>query len=187
MIKQAILIAIFGLTTAFAYVASLSVDNGKSQLQILGTSTLHDWEIDAEEVGGTAQLETADQLNIEKLDFWVKVESLESGKGAMNSNTYKALNADKHPKISYRLTDVTSQSKTSAGYKLNTKGNLTIAGKTKSITMPVEAIDKAGGMAFKGEITFKMTDFSIDPPTAVFGTIKTGDEVTIKFNVQYQN
>jgi len=187
MIKQAILITIFGLTTAFAYVASLSVDNSTSDLKILGTSTIHDWKIDAEEVAGTAQLEAADELKISDLDFWVNVKSLESGKGAMNRNTYEALNADKYPKIKYKLTDVVSQSKTTTGYKLNTKGNLTIAGKTKSITMPVEALKRGGDISFKGEITFKMTDFEIDPPTAVFGTIKTGDEVEIKFNIHYKN
>jgi hypothetical protein len=29
-----------------------------------------------------------------------------------------------------------------------------------------------------------MTDFKIDPPTALMGTMKTGDEITISFNVK---
>jgi hypothetical protein len=30
-----------------------------------------------------------------------------------------------------------------------------------------------------------MTDYGVDPPTAVFGTIKTGDAIDINFNLNY--
>ena len=33
-----------------------------------------------------------------------------------------------------------------------------------------------------GENKFKMTDFNIDPPKALFGTITTGDDINIKFS-----
>ena len=36
-------------------------------------------------------------------------------------------------------------------------------------------------VSLEGEKTFNMTDYGIEPPTALFGTITTGDEVTIKF------
>ena len=44
-----------------------------------------------------------------------------------------------------------------------------------------------GSVQFIGSVTFNMTNFNIDPPTAVMGTIKTGDEITIKFQVIYSN
>jgi polyisoprenoid-binding protein YceI len=69
--------------------------------------------------------------------------------------------------------------------KMSTKGALTIGGVTKIVTMNVQA-DASSGVSFSGDITFKMSVFEIDPPTAVFGTIKTGDEITIKFNAQYK-
>lgn len=30
---------------------------------------------------------------------------------------------------------------------------------------------------------FKMSDFNIEPPTAMFETFRTGDEVTIKYDI----
>jgi hypothetical protein len=30
-----------------------------------------------------------------------------------------------------------------------------------------------------------MSDFGIDPPTAVMGTIKTGDDVVVKFDFEF--
>jgi len=31
-----------------------------------------------------------------------------------------------------------------------------------------------------------MTEFGIEPPTAIFGTLKTGDEISIDFNVVFK-
>jgi hypothetical protein len=36
---------------------------------------------------------------------------------------------------------------------------------------------------FSGSYTLKMTDFKMSPPTAMMGTIKVGNEVTIKFDL----
>lgn len=33
-----------------------------------------------------------------------------------------------------------------------------------------------------GSKTIKMTDFGVDPPKAMFGTITTGDAIDIKFH-----
>jgi polyisoprenoid-binding protein YceI len=42
---------------------------------------------------------------------------------------------------------------------------------------------KANSMTVSGDYTLKMTDYGIQPPKAMWGTIKTGDEVTIKFEI----
>jgi hypothetical protein len=36
---------------------------------------------------------------------------------------------------------------------------------------------------FEGTYGINMKDYGVDPPSAVFGTIKSGEEVTIKFNI----
>jgi len=38
-----------------------------------------------------------------------------------------------------------------------------------------------------GSYKFKMSSFGIDPPRAMLGTIRTGDEVTIKFKINLYN
>ncbi|MDI3521447.1 MAG: hypothetical protein PWR04_1435, partial [Anaerophaga sp.] len=62
--------------------------------------------------------------------------------------------------------------------------NLTIAGETKPIEIALNAnISPQKEVSVSGETTLKMTDFDVEPPTVMFGTIKTADEVTINFNL----
>lgn len=187
MIRQLILILLIGVTTALSPIEKYVVTESGSSLKILGTSTLHDWEIVAGDFSGNASITIDEGLKIDDLSFKVKVESLESGKSAMDNNTYEALNAKKYPYINYEFSEVTSGSKAGDAYNLNTKGKLTIAGYTKTITMPVMARVSGNQISFAGKITFNMTDFKVDPPRALMGTIKTGDEVTIDFNIKYNN
>ncbi len=163
------------------------VDASSSELMIEGTSSLHDWEIEAEEIKGTARLDPADLEKLSDLKFSVVVKELKSGKGAMDKNTYEALKQEKHPEVTYTLTKINKITPAGSGtYKLSTSGNLTIAGTTRPVNMEVTARTSGSGVAFSGEYPLKMTTYNVDPPTAVFGTIKTGDEVTIKFNVNYK-
>jgi polyisoprenoid-binding protein YceI len=112
------------------------------------------------------------------------VKGLKSGKSAMDDNTYEALKEEDHPVIKYEFRSMDNVKVDGNTTTMSTKGALTIGGVTKIVNMNVKA-DTSTGIAFSGDITFKMSVFEIDPPTAVFGTIKTGDQVTIKFNAQY--
>ncbi|QSE96309.1 YceI family protein [Fulvivirga lutea] len=188
MKTKAMLLLIFIGTLSSAGAQSYKLDNTSSSLEVLGTSTLHDWEITAEELNGTAQLSSKDDVySINSLNFQVKVESLKSGKSSMDNNTYEALNSDDYPTIDYKLNEVVSVSNNGNKYDLKTKGALTIAGTTKVITIPVKAEINENNMVCTGEVTFKMTDFNVDPPTALLGTVKTGDQITIKFKTEFKN
>lgn len=102
----------------------------------------------------------------------------------MDANTYEAMNEPEHPSITFKSTSPLRQS----GSSLRIKGDLTIAGVTKLIefTATEERWSKES-LTVKGSHTFKMSDFGIDPPRALLGTIRTGDEVTIDFKfVMYQ-
>jgi polyisoprenoid-binding protein YceI len=157
-----------------------------SECAVNGTSTLHDWTLDAEELTGKASVSLKDGKveNIDQLSFEVKVEGLKSHKSGMDKNTYKALKSDQHPSISYQFARVISITDASNGQLIKTGGKLTIAGVTKSVYLDVTA-KTTDGISFEGSTTFKMSDYGVEPPIALMGTIKTGDEVTIKFNVKY--
>ena len=69
-------------------------------------------------------------------------------------------------------------------YDINTSGYLTIAGATNKIDMYVQGkVGSDGGVTFSGAKKIKMTDYKIKPPTALMGTLTTGDEVEIVFQV----
>ncbi|MEQ8323284.1 MAG: YceI family protein [Vicingaceae bacterium] len=169
---------------------NLSVVTDGSDMTIYGTSSLHDWEIVAEKMTGNCQatIENSKVTSVDNLVFNVIVNGLKSGKSGMDDNTYKALSSDKYPKINFKLNSVerSAASKDEESTIFVTKGTLTVAGFAKDIDLKVAAKKTSeGGVQFIGKTVFNMTDFKVDPPTAVFGTIKTGDEITIIFKIIY--
>ena len=71
------------------------------------------------------------------------------------------------------------------GSKLSTNGNLTLAGVTRQIQMDVNVEETSEGIRYTGSVPLKMSDFEIRPPTAMFGALRTGDEVTVGFDVVF--
>ena len=167
---------------------NFNINKGASSLKVLGTSNIHDWEIFAEDVQGNlkAQIEDGQLVQINELNFAVVAESLKSGKGGMDKNTYKALDTDKHQRITYQLQNVKNIDCTSkTNCKVTTTGYLTIAGTKKLVELTFDAKVTGDKITFTGNQKLKMTDFKVDPPTAMFGTITTGDEVNIKFQTVF--
>ena len=160
------------------------LDNSNTTITIAGTSTLHDWESNVEEASGSATIVAEEsKLNeIQALDVRMVVKSIKSGKNGMDKNTYAALKESDHPAITYKLLSASIKNATTA----TTTGDLTIAGKTRRVNMDVTYTVSASKVDFKGEAPLKMTDFGIDPPTAMLGSIKTGDDITIRFNAQFK-
>ena len=160
----------------------------ESKLKVLGTSNLHDWEIDSKAMSGkaTMAIEAGDLKSIKNLDFAVEVEQLKSGKSGMDNNTFKALNSKTYKTINYKLVSVTKITEISAGnFTVETQGDLTISGVTKRInqTFTVKIIGKKA--VFSGKTKIDMTVYGVKPPTALMGTIKTGKDVTVDFKVTY--
>ncbi|MDA0195732.1 MAG: YceI family protein [Bacteroidetes bacterium] len=156
------------------------------KLTISGTSTIHDWVIDAEKLTCSTLLDYTESRELSMGSFLVTipVESLESGKGIMNSKTYEALKSEDYPNVTFKLLSLDSQTANS----LKATGNLTIAGKTQSVQLDVTVSKSAGSIIFKGEKELLMTSFSVQPPSALMGTIKTDDLVKVKFEIQlYQH
>lgn len=165
----------------FGIAQEYKVANGSSTLIVEGTSNLHDWEIKAENQSGSISFTDADKAEIDKLSFSVEAESLKSGKSGMDKNTYKALNTKKYKQIKFSLVKVKdAKTRGNDEYEVNMEGDLTIAGVTKRIVLPVQMQIKANTVKLNGSKKIKMTDYNIEPPKALFGTITTGDEVTIK-------
>lgn len=161
------------------------IDLPSSEMTIDGTSTVHDWTSIVEVIEGSVQIDAKDGkiLSVKELNLSIPVKSIKSGKNAMDKNTYKAMKESAHKFILFKLSGVESGHES-----LEYWGNLTIAGVSKEIRGSLKYIQSNGsGFAFKGEVSLKMSEYGIDPPKAVMGTIKTGDEIIIKFNLQFKN
>ena len=175
--------------TVFIAVASISaiadvpykLDKQNSTMTISGTSTIHDWEMDVEELSGTLSVTDA----LDKLvsgDLTINVESIISEHSLMNKKTYDALKEDDFPQIKVKL--IEAEGNLTSG---NAKVELVIAGKTQQVTDSYQINDlENGNFSITGELELKMTDFNVEPPVVLMGTIKTGDLVKINYNLVYQ-
>lgn len=167
---------------------SYKVSNVSSDLKVYGTSSLHDWHVDAEDVKGSLQIEVSEEaLSIKKLNVEIISESLKSGKKSMDKNTYKALETDKYSSIKFNYLSTKSITKVSDNtYSVEAYGNLTITGNTQKILLKFKLKTEDNKVSIVGEKSIKMTSYGVEPPTALLGTIKTGDDLTIKFNIKLQ-
>lgn len=180
---------LFALTlfVSQTYAQEYSLNNATSELTVFGTSNLHDWEVKAEKQSGKLALDRSGQLQIKLLQVSVETESLKSGKSGMDKNTYKALKTNKHKSISFDMKEVKSISKLNDNsYRVSVTGNLTIAGVTKNTGLDFIIEVASSQVILKGSKSFKMTDFGVDPPKALLGTVTTGDEVKIEFKTVFK-
>ena len=181
------MIILFFLTSNLISAQQFNLLNGESKLTVLGTSSLHDWHVTAENQSGKIVFKNLETGEIEKCNVEIVAESLKSGKSSMDKNTYKALKTDSYKTISFQLVDVIATiSKGNGKFTVQTQGDLTIAGVKKRVSLDFTTTVADNKITLVGEKKFKMTDFKIDPPKAMFGTITTGDEVTIKFSTIFK-
>ena len=152
-----------------------------STIRVDGTSNIHDWHATTSQITATIQVAPpVSASKVESVTLTLPVTSLKSGKGGLDKNLYKALNAGKNPEIIFvmKTYDVAE-----AGDAV-ISGDLTVNGVTK----PVKATAKmtpAGenGLKAVGSTALKMTDFGVKPVTALMGTIRTGDAITVTFDL----
>lgn len=183
------------LTILFAVVGVQAQSGGyvmsdKSTMTIEGTSTIHDWECDVQEINADVNfdlsaLEGETKENpVKNLVLTIPVEKIESGKSGMNNKIYDALKKKKNPNIIFELTsaELTNFDSTESTLQLDATGMLNIAGVTREVSFPVAGtIQSDGSYKFTGNYEINMKDYDVDPPSAVFGTIKSGELVTVNF------
>ena len=104
----------------------------------------------------------------------------------MDNKTRDALKVDKFPVINFKSQQIREVKDLKVKQQIVVIGNLTMAGITKAIEVDgINTILPNGGIYFEGTKEISMTDYGIDPPTALLGTLKVGNKVTIIFNIYF--
>jgi polyisoprenoid-binding protein YceI len=163
------------------------LQSGNSKLIIEGTSSIHDWEMEVDDFKAETLLKIDGNaiIEISKVEFITPVSGLKSGKGIMDSKAHDALKKKKFPEIKFALNN--SNNVNISGSKASLTGLLTIAGKTKEVKLTADLdVENQQKLLVNGSVPVKMSDFGIDPPTAMMGAMKTGDDVVVKFNLEFQ-
>jgi len=160
----------------------LKINPKLSSMTILGTTNVHNFEINVSPISGELVINSAKK--VESLAVIVPVKSLKSKESLMNTKTYEAFNEPKNPTISFKLIEANDLQVNANDVSVTVTGNLTMAGTTKKITFKTTGkSSKPGVYDFKGSLALKMSEYGMKPPTAMLGMMKVGDAVTLKFNV----
>jgi len=181
-------------TTAGAQGASairLRLEPG-SELSIEGTSNLHGFHCKTNKINAYVDVDPAYTKDLTKVarpivsvKVNIVVKTLSCGNGKMDENMYKTLKADENQLIKYTLSGYDILDGSATAFAAKTTGTLTILGKDKIVAMKIDATRLNEGKATaQGEETLLMSDFGIKPPSFMFGTLKVGDEVKVKFNLK---
>jgi polyisoprenoid-binding protein YceI len=143
---------------------------------------MHDWTSDITKVefSGLILMEGNAIKQVKNVVINIPVKSIKSTKGkTMDNKTYDAFKSDKNPNITYKLTNSDP-----TGNNLKSTGSLNMAGVTNTIAVNSSATILANGdIQVKGSQKINMKDYKMDPPTAMMGAIKVGEEVTIDFDI----
>ncbi|MBK5285371.1 MAG: YceI family protein [Bacteroidia bacterium] len=167
-------------------------DSKENDMKLSGTSTIHDWVMEAKTFTGEAQFVlkpgTENQLiSITDLAFSLVVTNLKSDKKKLDMNAYEALKATQHKNIFYTLISAKVSPGGENKYLITTEGNLNIAGFRKEVTMNVYGVvNKDGTITCTGTYKLKMTDYQVTPPSFMLGAMKAGDDLILDFTLVYK-
>jgi polyisoprenoid-binding protein YceI len=160
-------------------------------INVTGTSSLTDWTVTCAEVQDVPNMLTFDHTNpgqIQEFSFKVPVEGMDGGRGSsMNDKILEAFKATEHPFIQYQQTTPATVVSTGENgvYAITSSGSLTMAGTSKSVTISCTGTLSGENLVIRGNHNLRMSDFEMTPPSAMFGQIKTNDDVVISYEFQY--
>jgi polyisoprenoid-binding protein YceI len=162
------------------------------EVTIDGTSNLRDWQEKVGDVTGDmrAVVNEDGSVDLNSIRIRMKVLSIKSDMGrVMDNKTYEALKAVAYPEILFtvsvpmRLVQVRD-----CQTAIQVKGELALAGICKPVTMLVKTFEiRQGNLSFEGSQCIKISDYGVKPPSALFGAMRAGPEITIRFNTNFIN
>lgn len=154
---------------------------------ISGTSNLHDWTADVTkmQVNTTMDITGNKFAGISSASVVVDANAIDGSEGSiMDGKIRDALKAEQFPKITFQLTSPLNVQPTMGETSASIVGNLTIGGTTLPVTLMVKTtLLPNGEVQIKGAQKIRMTAFKLAPPTAMFGALKTGDDVVVSYTL----
>jgi len=176
-------------------VATPSLDP-TSSITIEGGSNLRDWSADVPVVESTIvisgfkgnDLQSLKPEHFRTLELRIPVRHIDTGNRGFTRNIHKYLLMEQHPHITYRLRRVESVTMEGGKALIRATGTINAAGKDHTVsTRTYASMNRDGSIQFTGEQPLQMTNFGIDPPTALMGTVKAHDAIKVVYDVRYSD
>lgn len=174
-------------TDAAAQATRVVAVEDQSGVWIDGTSSVNEFTCKAGELAGFGRMAGGEQQA--EAQVLMPVTRFDCGKKKMNQDFYEAMQANKQPVIRFRLTsadllDAPASQYEHDAYRLQIAGVVALAGKQEEVEFAADAraLDQDRWIV-EGRIPLRMSDFGIEPPSALFGLIKARDPITVRFRL----
>lgn len=156
-----------------------------SKVWVDGKSNKSDWTVDGTAVTGHVTM--TDDTSLDEVVMNVS-SKLKAPRGPIMQRLMdQALQVTNYGEVTYEMTSATPAEVDGLADNMmafNTMGNLTLVGVTQEIEMLVQGEKMDGDqIKFTGTHTIDMADYKIKPPSAMFGSLRTGKEVIVNFEL----
>jgi polyisoprenoid-binding protein YceI len=174
------LAGVLAIPALMAAAVPLTFQSG-SKVWVTGTSTVRSWRCESTQVAGTAQAggTQLSQVAQGSGEISIPLSTLDCRNGTMNGHMRNALKAAENPTLRFRASSVA----VSPEGAVRMTGPLTIAGQTREVTITGTAAPQNGKLRVTGTKQLNMTDFGVQPPRLMAGTMRVNPAVTIGFDV----
>lgn len=181
----AILAVSFPLVSSSQVIAKLNLPDSK--VYVRGTSSMHDWEVAFGKYDVEFSFRNSDngKISISSVKAVFAGASVTSENNIMTGKARDALMVREHPEIVF-ISDGAENIVLNDG-KINgmLKGKLSLGGVSKSIEIGFSGNIKGDSILISGSEEVNMADYGIKPPTALLGTLKTGEKVTVELRLSF--
>jgi hypothetical protein len=129
----------------------------------------------------------AGRFSLPELRLIIPVASFRCGNRVMESDMRRALKGERNPNVEFTfrvLRGGVEHDIDSGAYRADVTGDLTLAGVTRAIDVKVSA-HRLSRTTFRirAAMPLRMTDFSVTPPSALFGAVRARNELTVSFDL----
>lgn len=173
------------------YGQQMIVNDEKSNLWIEGRSNVNSFSCDANQYDVNSQRipaikpETPNEDNLQ-IEVSIQVDGFDCGKNKMNRDLYQALKADEYETIhfEYQSTEGVDFNEEKNEYRITVNGILTVAGESNNIRFSMDGyLMDDGTIRAKGDTEIEMSDYNVEPPTAMFGIVRVKNTLTVHFDL----
>ena len=167
----------------------------QSKMWIEGTSTVRSFQcsvpdftltVDAEGTGAVTAV-LGGQKAVRTVELTVPAAKMDCGNGKMNEHLLKAVKAEQNPTIRFTLASY-DVAKAGDGVAGTVRGTLALGGAQHPVDVSAVATDAGNGaIRIVGGYEVALSAFDLERPSLMFGRIKVGDKVQVKFDLVLKN
>lgn len=163
----------------------------ESRIWVEGTSTVRSFKctaagadvaVDAAGPDVATALATGNRA-VRTVEVRIPAAKLDCANGTMNGHMLKAIKAKENPVIQFRVASYELAAK-EGGAAVTMTGTLELGGTRKDVIVTADATPGANGaLKVSGSFPLKMSEYGLKPPSLMMGTMKVGDQVTVRYDL----